>query len=185
MPVVVEGLTAELESEIFPLLGVALVVMALTLTIVFRRRFGCCCSPSRYNATALAFEGSRIFGGSLTMASLAVLPVLIGLGVDYAIQFQARFREAIARRPAQRVAAAVEAAARGGPVIATAGLATAAGFLVLVLSPIPLVRTFGLLLVLGIVSAFVIALPRPAALAFAGSARGERLRRPHISSGRA
>ena len=28
------------------------------------------------------------------MASLAVLPVLIGLAVDYAIQFQARFNEA-------------------------------------------------------------------------------------------
>ena len=29
------------------------------------------------------------------MASLAVLPVLIGLAVDYAIQFQARFAEAL------------------------------------------------------------------------------------------
>ena len=32
------------------------------------------------------------------MASIAVLPVLIGLAVDYAIQFQARFREARERR---------------------------------------------------------------------------------------
>src|SRR5436190_1718330 len=50
------------------------------------------------------------------------------------------------------------AAARGGPVIATAGLATVAGFAVLVLSPIPMVRGFALLLVLGIVVAFVLAL---------------------------
>ena len=28
------------------------------------------------------------------MASIAVLPILIGLAVDYAIQFQARFTEA-------------------------------------------------------------------------------------------
>ena len=28
------------------------------------------------------------------MASIAVLPILIGLAVDYAIQFQARFDEA-------------------------------------------------------------------------------------------
>ena len=28
------------------------------------------------------------------MASIAVLPILIGLAVDYAIQFQARFNEA-------------------------------------------------------------------------------------------
>jgi predicted RND superfamily exporter protein len=43
-------------------------------------------------------------------------------------------------------------------VIATAGLATACGFLVLVLSPIPMVRGFALLLVLGIVVAFALAL---------------------------
>jgi uncharacterized protein len=186
VPVVVEGLTAELESEIFLLLGVALVVMALTLTIVFGPPLRLLPLAVALAATALAFGGLAIFGGSLTMASLAVLPVLIGLGVDYAIQFQARFREAIARRPAQRVAAAAEAAVRGGPVIATAGLATAAGFLVLILSPIPLVRTFGVLLVFGIALAFVIALTAGfAALAFAGSARGERLRKPRVRSGRA
>ena len=43
-------------------------------------------------------------------------------------------------------------------MIATAALATTAGFLVLLLSPIPMVRGFGLLLVLGIVVAFAVAL---------------------------
>ena len=57
------------------------------------------------------------------MASIAVLPVLIGLAVDYAIQFQARFGEA--RRGGAR-----RRGRRGGgrrprrPVIATAALAT-------------------------------------------------------------
>ena len=40
------------------------------------------------------------------MASIAVLPILIGLAVDYAIQFQARFAEARRRRLVAR--------ARGG-----------------------------------------------------------------------
>jgi uncharacterized protein len=158
VPVVVEGLTQELESEIFLLLGVALVVMAVTLTVVFAPPVRLLPLAIALAATAIAFGALALFGGSLTMASLAVLPVLIGLAVDYAIQFQARYREAIARRPAQRVAAAAEAADRGGPVIATAGLATGVGFVVLILSPIPLVRTFGLLLVLGIALAFAIAL---------------------------
>jgi uncharacterized protein len=189
VPVVVEGLTAELESEIFLLLGVALVVMAITLTLVFGPPLTLLPLAVALAATAIAFGALSVFGGTLTMASLAVLPVLIGLAVDYAIQFQARFREALAKRPAQRVAAAAEAAGRGGPVIATAGLATAVGFVVLILSPIPLVRTFGLLLVLGIALAFAIALTAGfAALAFSrprdtevrprrwGSA-GSRLRR--------
>ena len=54
-----------------------------------------------------------------------------------------------------------EAAARGRagrPTIATACLATGAGFLVLLLSPVPMVRGFGLLLVIGIALAFGCAL---------------------------
>ena len=39
------------------------------------------------------------------------------------------------------------AAVAGGPTILTAGLATATGFLVLLLSPVPMVRGFGALLV--------------------------------------
>ena len=46
----------------------------------------------------------------------------------------------------------------GGPTIPTAGLATAIGFLVLLLSPVPMVRGFGLLLVVGIVLALACAL---------------------------
>ena len=108
-------------------------------------------------AVAILFGCLAAIGGSLTMASLAVLPILIGLAVDYAIQFQARFAEAraLGSSPPR---AAVEAAARGGPVIATAAVATAAGFTVLLLSPIPMVRGFGLLLLVGIVVAFFLAL---------------------------
>jgi hydrophobe/amphiphile efflux-3 (HAE3) family protein len=88
-----------------------------------------------------------------------VLPVLIGLAVDYAIQFQARFDERRARRPPPPAGeAAVAAAQAGGPTIATAGLATAVGLLVLLLSPVPMVRGFGALLVLGIVLALACAL---------------------------
>src|SRR5690606_14139241 len=70
---------------------------------------------------------------------------------------QARFREAAAdgRRPP---AAAVVAAVRGGPVIATAALATGVGFLTLTLSPIPMVREFAIALVAGIAAALAISL---------------------------
>ena len=93
------------------------------------------------------------------MASIAVLPVLIGLAVDYAIQFQARYNEARGSPDRPSPAAAAErAASAGGPTIATAGLATAVGFLLLLTSPVPMVRGFGGLLVLGIAIALVCAL---------------------------
>ena len=48
------------------------------------------------------------------MASIAVLPILIGLAVDYAIQLQARFDEAV-EGGARGAEAARLAAARGAP----------------------------------------------------------------------
>ena len=47
---------------------------------------------------------------------------------------------------------------RGAPTIATAALATAAGFLALLLSPVPMVRGFGELLIVGIAIALACAL---------------------------
>src|SRR5204863_9529798 len=119
-----------LATQTFILLAAALAAMVIALSLVFR-------SPLRLLPLAIALGSAGIVfgllslaGGSLTMASIAVLPVLIGLSVDYAIQFQARFSEAV-QAGSSPPRAAVEAAARGGPVIATAGLATATGFLVL------------------------------------------------------
>src|SRR6185369_13076264 len=65
------------------------------------------------------------------------------------IQYQSRVRE---EHGIER------AALLGVPTIATAAAATAAGFLVLALSPVPMVREFGLLLVAGIVLALACAL---------------------------
>ena len=157
VPVVFAGLAEELSTQVFILLAAALAVMVITLAVVFRSPIRLLPLGIALGASGLTFGFLALVGGSLTMASIAVLPVLIGLSVDYSIQFQARFVEA-ARAGSSPPRAAVEAAARGGPVIATAGLATAAGFCVLVLSPIPMVRGFALLLVLGIGISFALAL---------------------------
>jgi hypothetical protein len=110
------------------------------------------------------------------MASIGVLPVLIGLGVDYAIQLQSRVQEEA--RPGEPIAAAVDrTAARGAPTVATAAAATGAGFLVLALSPVPMVRGFGLLLVAGIALALGCALTLGIAVL---SAAGRGRTRPRI-----
>jgi uncharacterized protein len=157
VPVVFEGLAHELSTQIFILLAAALAAMLITLALVFRSPLRLLPLGIALGAAGITFGFLSLVGGSLTMASIAVVPILIGLSVDYAIQFQARFAEALGAGTSPP-RAAVEAAARGGPVIATAGLATAAGFLVMVLSPIPMVRGFALLLVLGIAIAFALAL---------------------------
>lgn len=159
LPVVVEGLADAVQNAILVLLGAALVLMAATLALVFRSRLRLLPLGLALAAAAMTFGALSLAGGTLTMASIAVLPVLIGLAVDYAIQFQARFDEAVEKggtASARRARAqdlsgpAAHAARAGGPTIISAGVATAVGFLVLLLSPVPMVRGFGGLLVLGI-----------------------------------
>jgi hydrophobe/amphiphile efflux-3 (HAE3) family protein len=156
-PVVIEGLAGALKSALLILFGVAVLVMALTLLAVFRSRLRLLPLAIALAAAALTFGLLSVFGGSLTIASIATMPILIGLVVDYSIQLQARFDEASAAGDSP-LGAARSAARRAGPTIAIACLATAAGFLALWLSPVPMVRSFGLLLVSGIAIGLALAL---------------------------
>ena len=179
-PVIVADLTGEIAHSIELLLVAVVLVMALALSLVFGTH------PSLPRllplgvallAAALTFGALSVVGASLTVASIAVLPVLVGLAVDYAIQFQSRVDEALAQaqyasagttghaladaeahQPAHARAAVRSAAIAGAPTIATAGIASIGAMLVLLLSPVPMVRGFGLLLVAGVVIAFLCAL---------------------------
>ena len=166
VPVVVSDLASTLTGSILVLLIAALVVMAITLRLVFRSRLRLLPLAIALAACGITFGVIALFGGKLTMASIAVLPILIGLAVDYAIQFQSRVAEARAAQSGARLPAGralVAAAAAGAPTIAVAALATATGFLVLQLSPVPMVRGFGLLLVVGIAVALACAFTAGAA----------------------
>lgn len=148
-PVVIDGVSAALKDALLLLFAIAVAVMALVLFLVFRSRRPLLPLGIALMSAAIAFGLLALVGGSLTMASIAALPILIGLAVDYAIQFQARFDES---------GSAEQAAVAGGPTIAAACVATAAGFLALQLSPVPMVRGFGWVLIVGIAISFVAAL---------------------------
>ncbi|MEA2423132.1 MAG: uncharacterized protein QOF55_2231 [Thermoleophilaceae bacterium] len=159
VPVVVDSLASKVQSSIFVLLGAALLVMAATLMLVFRTRRRLRLLPLGLALAAAAMTYGSVFvaGHELTMASIAALPVLIGLAVDYTIQLHARFDEARAEGLEPK-AAARAAATRGAPTIAGAALAPAAGFLVLLLSPVPMIHGFALLVIVGIGLALACAL---------------------------
>lgn len=158
-PVVLSDLTSDVTHAIVVLLLASLVVMALVLMLVFPGRLRLLPLVVALAAAAVTFGALSLVGASLTMASVGVAPVLIGLAVDYAIQLQSRIEERAGARPDRRgVRDAVAVVAHAGaPTVAVAAAATAAGFLVLALSPVPMVRGFGLLLVVGIGIAFAVA----------------------------
>ena len=164
-PVIVADLTGAITHSIELLLLAVLLVMAGALGLVFRAHPpGSRLLPLGIAglAAALTFGVLSVVGASLTVASIAVLPVLVGLAVDYAIQFQSRVEEAFAEADGPEAhstrAAVRRAAAASAPTIATAGVASVGAILVLLLSPVPMVRGFGLLLVVGVVIAFLCAL---------------------------
>ena len=183
-PVIVSDLTRSISHSIELLLIAVLLVMAATLGLVFNGRPRLLPLALALLAAALTFGALSALGASLTMASIAVLPVLVGLAVDYAIQFQARVDEAIEREPLTdgRIGAAggatpdapalvSRAAALGAPTLAAAAAASAAAMLVLLLSPVPMVRGFGVLLVAGVAIALVCALTVGAAALSLSSGR--------------
>jgi uncharacterized protein len=144
-PVLLSDLGAGVSRQLLLLLLGAVLVMAVVLLLGFRSRLRMLPLILALAAVAVTFGLTSLAGASLTLAGVAVLPILVGLGVDYAVQFQS-----------------------GTPVrsLVVAALATAAGFLVLLLSPVPMVQGFGLLLVVGVAVALVMVLvAAPAALA--------------------
>jgi uncharacterized protein len=158
-PVVVNDLTHVLAGSTLRLLLIGVVVMALVLALAFRGRLRLLPLFVALGAIAIAFGLVALVGAPLTMAGIAVLPVLLGLGVDYAIQYQARRDE--------------DGGGTALGTIATAALATGAGFLVLLLSPVPMVQGFGVLLILGVALALALAVTGgTAALALADRRAG-------------
>ena len=113
--------------------------MALVLLAVFRRALRLLPLVTALAAVAITVRPDRPRSSArapLTVADVAVFPVLLGLAVDYGVQFRS-------------------GTPRGA--IAVAALATAAGFLALLISPVPMVRGFGLLLAVGVAIAFSVA----------------------------
>ncbi len=178
VPVVENDLASEITGSIAGLLIAVLLVMAATLLIVFRSRLRLLPLAIALAAAGITFGLLAVLGVTLTMASIAVLPILIGLAVDYGIQFQARAQEAreVAVREGRGALSAreavAEAAGRAAPTIATAALATATGFLILLLSPVPMVQGFGLILVVGIFIALTCALTAGSAALVLGDRDG-------------
>ena len=151
VPAFAQGAATAAQDSIYVLLAAAIVVMALTLLLVFRTRARVRLLPLALalGAAAMTYGALKLAGAELTIASVAALPVLIGLAVDYAIQIHARFDESRGDGMSPPRAARA-AASRGVPTIAGAALATAGGFLVLLLSPVAIVHGFAAVVIVGI-----------------------------------
>ncbi len=91
------------------------------------------------------------------MVSMAAFPVLIGLGIDYAIQFHNRIEEELQENK-NKTHAIVATVKNTGPAVLVALGMTALGFVSLFTSSVPMIRDFGKLLLIGIIMCYLAAI---------------------------
>ena len=136
---------------------VAVVLMVIVLFVVFPVRRRLMALPVVLIGVLITFGITGALGVNLTLVTMAGLPVLLGLGMDFAIQFHNRYEEELARGDTP-AAGLIDALTHIAPAVGTAVLATILGFITLGLSAVPAIRDFGGLLALGVAVLFVSAL---------------------------
>jgi hypothetical protein len=139
---------------------VAIVVMAVVLTFLFRVRLRLLPLLTVLVGVVWAFSALGYLGIDLSLVTISGLPILIGLGIDFAIQMHNRIAEESLRDKESHPVS--EAMANLAPAIITATITAVVAFMALQVSKVPMIRDFGVLLAVGIVVVMLTALVIPA-----------------------
>jgi len=144
----------EMNSSMGVLLGLSAVFMVIVLLIVFRHVRWCLLPlPIVLLGIVYTFGAMGYVGISMSMVSMAAFPILIGLGIDYAIQFHNRLEEELQEKGNKKTAV-IETVKHTGPAVLTALVMTALGFFSLFTSTVPMIQDFGKLLMIGILMCY-------------------------------
>jgi|Deesub1362A_J573_1020465.scaffolds.fasta_scaffold00875_6 hypothetical protein len=140
----------------------AIILMMLILVIVFRgvvrgKKFLMLPLVISIFTTVMVYGLMPILGIPLTDVTNAFFPVLIGLSIEYAAQFQSRFEEEM-RKGFTGTNAAVNSIKSVGVALSLAMITTVIGFLSMVFSGVPALSWFGFLSAIGLVVAFLLSL---------------------------
>ncbi len=153
----VNAISVNMGNNIAILLGLSVVVMFVILMAMFRVRWRLL-SLLMVGISALwTFGLMGYLSVPITMATMAVLPILIGLGIDFSIQFHNRYQEEVTRSntAGEAIITSVSSMFR---VVGIALVATIIGFITLYISEVPMIRDFGMMLAIGIVISFIVGL---------------------------
>ena len=137
------------------LLVLSILIVVLVLALAFRSIMMVAAPLLGLTAALVWTYGIRALAGSdFSILEVAVAPVVLGLGIDYSIHLQRAYEKA--REDSDSPA---EAWVRSFSILRLAltlsVVTTAFAFLANFLSPLPPLKSFGLTLALGVVSAFV------------------------------
>ncbi|MED6305334.1 MAG: efflux RND transporter permease subunit [Candidatus Thermoplasmatota archaeon] len=134
------------------------IVLAIVILLAIYRNFGMAilATVPTVLATVWIMATMTVLGITLNVLTVMVTALTIGLGIDYAIHIVERFREEIEHKSErQAIQTTIE---RTGSALLISGLTTVCGFAVLFLSPMPLVRNFGIITAATIIYSVTIAI---------------------------
>lgn len=153
-PLLIKEINDKMKSALVVMAIFAVVIMMVVLFALFRARWRLLSLPAVLIGCVAAFGLMGFVGIPLTMVTISGLPILIGLGVDFAIQIHNRIEEeTFATNSAD--AGIENTVLRLGPALGIAAVSACIGFLVLHLSEVPMIRDFGSMLAVGATIVFI------------------------------
>ena len=149
-PVFLKDINDYLQGGMITLGAIALAVMAVILAVMFRVRWRFLPLLSTVVGVVWGFAFLGYIGIDLSLVTISGLPILIGLGIDFAIQVQNRIEEEAALDKDEHPIS--ETLANIGPALVAATIAAVVAFTALQVSEVPMIRDFGVMLSVGIVA---------------------------------
>jgi hydrophobe/amphiphile efflux-3 (HAE3) family protein len=160
-PVLAAKILSLLSTNLLYMFVVAIALMLLILALVFSVRgfFAWRWLPLGIVIIGIIYTlgAMGLLSVPITIVSMAVFPIVIGLGVDYAIQFHNRYDEE--GMGGKTIAdAIVDSVTHIGPAIGIAIISACLGFAALFFSPVPMIKDFGYMLIIGVIACYLVSL---------------------------
>src|SRR4051812_21141752 len=137
-----------LKGGMLTLGAIAVAIMIVILLVLFDVRWRLLPLGIVLIGVIWAFGLAGYLGIPLTLVTISGLPVMLGIGIDYAIQMHARVEEEViidhAEHPIQ------ESARNLGPALLVVTFDAIFAFAALYFAKVPMIRSFGLLLAVGV-----------------------------------
>jgi hydrophobe/amphiphile efflux-3 (HAE3) family protein len=159
------------------------VLMIFSLLLVFSRvRWSLLPLPVVLLGIVWTFGAMGFLRIPLSMVSFAAFPIMIGVGIDYAIQFHNRIDEELMKGKGIAEAAVSTVSHVALPVI-IAMIITEAGFVSLLSSSVPSIRDFGKVCIIGLIMCYLSSLFVNVTVLYLSERRSPRKSNPNRISG--
>ena len=157
-PALMNSITGEMAKSNGPIIALAGLLMIVALLISFNHvKWSLLPIPVVFLGIIWSFGAMGFLHIPFTMVSMSAFPVLIGIGIDYAIQFHNRIDEEFTKG-ASPTKAVIETVSHVSMPVMIALIITAMGFVSLLTSSVPMTRDFGLLCLVGLFLCYLSAL---------------------------